>query len=443
MALPDFAYEGVGYRGLKLDGNAELKRKYLGHQTEFCVGRLMTFPAFMSVSTDDSVADDFGDYVFFVFVKVRGARIAQLSQSPDEAEIIVPPPSVFRIKAVAKFGGKLTITLEQESCPLTYLSKPASEAYFTPVPSSALTAVLLPVQPSHPEMYKPLSLPLLSSPDASATQLVSGPSNTKHAFTCPNLNCCDFRCCDCHCCDCHACAVEFPPEELSFGWFCVSFESFFAFHALPKIWSNILSPIFCFQDSVPLNSGAFCDYLNHNTLFCNVSSFMWTCGYCCCCWPLTAYILYVPAMLYGCLGRIIALPCFFFFLLSSMIWQMQKFCCGGRTKLFKIFYYPPMLLAASFYYLWNFCCCARSCFCLGRRPCGPDCQVVHKRVCLRCGERHKYYQDGTEKQVYHIGSHIIIDDRPQVSSYANHQCKDGRRGSFAWSMDQGDPMCQC
>ena len=29
MTLPAFAYEGVGYRGLKLDGNAELKRKYL------------------------------------------------------------------------------------------------------------------------------------------------------------------------------------------------------------------------------------------------------------------------------------------------------------------------------------------------------------------------------------------------------------------------------
>ena len=94
-ALPQFAYEGVGYRGLKLDGNAELKRKYLDHKSEFVVGQLMTFPAFMSVSTDDSVADDFGDYVFFVFVKVRGARVARLSQLPKEAEILVPPPLRF------------------------------------------------------------------------------------------------------------------------------------------------------------------------------------------------------------------------------------------------------------------------------------------------------------------------------------------------------------
>ena len=142
MTLPAFAYEGVGYRGLKLDGNAELKRKYLDYKTEFVVGQLMTFPAFMSVSTDDSVADDFGDFVFFVFVKVRGARVARLSQLPKEAEILVPPPSVFRIKAVAKVGttksfvggqevksgGRLTVTLEQESCPLTYLSHTASQS---------------------------------------------------------------------------------------------------------------------------------------------------------------------------------------------------------------------------------------------------------------------------------------------------------------------------
>ena len=174
MTLPQFAYEGVGYRGLKLDGNAELKRKYLDHKTEFHVGQLMTFPAFMSVSTDDSVADDFGDYVFFVFVKVRGARIAQLSQLPKEAEILVPPPSVFRIKAVAKFGGKLTITLEQEPCPLTYLSKPASLAGAavssggspTPVyPASGQTSLVAPALAATATVATARSLSQLTVPD--------------------------------------------------------------------------------------------------------------------------------------------------------------------------------------------------------------------------------------------------------------------------------------
>jgi hypothetical protein len=149
MTLPNFVYEGVGYRGLKLDGNAELKRKYLDYKTEFVVGQLMTFPAFMSVSTDDSVADDFGDYVFFVFVKVRGARIARLSQLPKEAEILVPPPSVFRVKAVATFGGKLTITLEQESCPLTYLSHAPSK---TSLPSAAPALALGGSAAEHPKV---------------------------------------------------------------------------------------------------------------------------------------------------------------------------------------------------------------------------------------------------------------------------------------------------
>jgi len=54
----------------------------------------MTFPAFMSVSTDDSVADDFGDFVFFVFVKVRGAtnRSAQPACPRKRRSSFLPRP---------------------------------------------------------------------------------------------------------------------------------------------------------------------------------------------------------------------------------------------------------------------------------------------------------------------------------------------------------------
>jgi hypothetical protein len=43
---------------------------------------------------------------------------------PQEAEVLVPPPSVFRIVTVAKFHGSLVVTLEQVESPLTYLALP-------------------------------------------------------------------------------------------------------------------------------------------------------------------------------------------------------------------------------------------------------------------------------------------------------------------------------
>ena len=56
------------------------------------MGSLMTFPAFTSVSLDDKVANGFGDHVLFQFTRVRGVRIRALSQLPEEAEVLVPPP---------------------------------------------------------------------------------------------------------------------------------------------------------------------------------------------------------------------------------------------------------------------------------------------------------------------------------------------------------------
>lgn len=88
------------------------------------MGSLMTFPAFASVSLDDKVADGFGDHVLFQFTRVRGVRIRALSQLPEEAEVLVPPPSVYRIVAVAMFHGSLVVTLERVDSPLTYLASP-------------------------------------------------------------------------------------------------------------------------------------------------------------------------------------------------------------------------------------------------------------------------------------------------------------------------------
>jgi len=90
------------------------------------VGSLLTFAAFTSVSLDDKVANGFGDHVLFNFIRVRGVRIRALSAVPQEAEVLVPPPSVFRIMTVAMFHGSLVVTLEQVQSPLTYLEQPSS-----------------------------------------------------------------------------------------------------------------------------------------------------------------------------------------------------------------------------------------------------------------------------------------------------------------------------
>jgi hypothetical protein len=113
---------------MKLSQNAELKRQFDTYRDSFVVGKLLTLSAFTSVSLLDSVAEEFSDHVMFTFIRVRGVIIRALSQVPREAEVLVPPPSVFRIRSVAKFHGSLTVTLEcVDDNPLTYLSPAARE----------------------------------------------------------------------------------------------------------------------------------------------------------------------------------------------------------------------------------------------------------------------------------------------------------------------------
>jgi len=126
---------------LKISQNAELQRKFYDYKKSFPLDSLMTFPAFTSVSLDDKVADRFGDYVLFQFTRVRGVRIRALSALPDEAEVLVPPPSVYKIVAVAVFRGNLVVTLERVDCPLTYLAEPTVVAALPPAaPTSAAPA---------------------------------------------------------------------------------------------------------------------------------------------------------------------------------------------------------------------------------------------------------------------------------------------------------------
>ncbi len=147
-------------RGLDIASNAEVRHKYENHKTAFKVGSLITFAAFTSVSLDDKIAEDFGDHVLFMFTKVRGVRIASLSQYPREAEILVPPPSVYTIKNCAMFHGSLVVTLECVDSPLTYLSPDAAHSS---------TAVDAPVVESGPFMVRPSAKPGVSSESPAST----------------------------------------------------------------------------------------------------------------------------------------------------------------------------------------------------------------------------------------------------------------------------------
>ena len=151
-SVPALSHALAG-RGLKIAHNAELRQKFNDHKSGFPVGSLLTFAAFTSVSLDDKVANGFGDHVLFNFTRVRGVRIRALSAVPQEAEVLVPPPSVFRIIAAAMFHGSLVVTLERVDSPLTYLALPPSLAS-SPAPA-----------PPAPAPVASLSLSLLSPPD--------------------------------------------------------------------------------------------------------------------------------------------------------------------------------------------------------------------------------------------------------------------------------------
>ena len=164
MPSPPHALAG---RGLKIAHNAELRQKFNDHKSGFPVGSLLTFAAFTSVSLDDKVANGFGDHVLFNFTRVRGVRIRALSAVPQEAEVLVPPPSVFRIIAAAMFHGSLVVTLERVDSPLTYLALPPSPA---PAPAPAPAPVVsvgsvTTSPPAAPAAAAALSLSLLSPPD--------------------------------------------------------------------------------------------------------------------------------------------------------------------------------------------------------------------------------------------------------------------------------------
>jgi hypothetical protein len=80
---------------------------------------------------------------------------------PQEAEVLVPPPSVFRIVTVAKFHGSLMVTLERVESPLTYLALPPAPPATAHV-SSGGSAVTSPLAVAASRSLFELSVPDLA-----------------------------------------------------------------------------------------------------------------------------------------------------------------------------------------------------------------------------------------------------------------------------------------
>jgi surface protein len=111
------------YRGMTVEGNPALQTKYDNYATVFNIGMLITFPAFTSVSLKDTIANSFGDKIFFHFIAVRGIDVSGLSAFPEERELIITPPGVIRVTGIFMVKGHLTINVELVNQPeATYLS---------------------------------------------------------------------------------------------------------------------------------------------------------------------------------------------------------------------------------------------------------------------------------------------------------------------------------
>jgi hypothetical protein len=119
-AMDDCGY-GVtaqAYRGVNVKPGSALETKYNQCDTVFAPQQLITFAGFTSVTTEASQVKNFGAYFFFHFLSVRGIDISSISAFPQEQELLVIPPAVFRVGGAFKLDGRLTVPLthvEQEN----------------------------------------------------------------------------------------------------------------------------------------------------------------------------------------------------------------------------------------------------------------------------------------------------------------------------------------
>jgi hypothetical protein len=390
----------VVFRGVKADLSAHYPKD---RELTWC--QFSSCTCDLSVEQSEQFCGSKGVRTLFVIELTTGrARlISQYSLVPSEAEVLLPPNSRFKVQGVVHLGEDLTqIQLVELPCldPILDFGGviPSTDTSLVPISLAASSTT-------------PAALPDMSSISSTSA------SSASKILKCP-----------CHCCRCDdhspcACVIR-PPEDLTFHWLLAPITAFFAVDFI-YIFCSRLCWIMCSCGGDFLKrrdkSVRFCrckKYHPFSCYDCEQTFFAGTinpgaCIGCCCgCWPLIGWLLYLTAFLYRWLVLLIALPFSVFLSVAKMI----RYYCGNETTAsFNRIYNPFVLLASSIHWLWRAVCCSRSCFCLARQPCGPDCNVTHNHllsVCLVCGQKHE-----------------------------DHTCADGRRGSFAWNMEEGDRAC--
>jgi hypothetical protein len=113
------------YRGMTMKGNERLQDRFDRCEEIFQVGGLITFAAFTSVTVDPKTAEKFGDHFFLHFLKVRAVDVSCVSAFPDEQELVIVPPGVFKVEGVWKLKNMLTVSLRYHDQPYaSYLTVP-------------------------------------------------------------------------------------------------------------------------------------------------------------------------------------------------------------------------------------------------------------------------------------------------------------------------------
>jgi TPR repeat protein len=126
-----YGFTGQAYRGVKIGDCTALQAKYDNHEIVFRPESLITFASFTSVTRESRQVQNFGEEyghsIFFHFLSVRGIDVSSVSMYPEEAEILVIPPAVFRVGGSCKLYRKLTVPLTQvEQEGASYLRRAAT-----------------------------------------------------------------------------------------------------------------------------------------------------------------------------------------------------------------------------------------------------------------------------------------------------------------------------